>query len=455
MTPPSVPTADLPSEPSDSDAVVGALPAVADGGAPSLGGGGQAPAAPAPRIPRRWLWAGVGLSVVAVLAGLLFIPTPYYLFQPGSVRPAETQIVVSGAPSFETKGDVLFTTVYVNQASVATLLRGALDDAVEIKSEDEVYGKEGRDKSRQENQQRMDLSKLIATKVALDYLGYPAEFTGTGARVLGVATDGGAVGKLKVGDVITSVAGHDVTLPSDIHAALTDKVPGDVVAVTARRGTGGSASMVDTTITLGAAPSVDGSESTDTTPTPASTVPASTVPASTGPASTGPASTVPADVAAPNASTPATTTPSTTPATPAKQLRPVLGISVEPADPSVKSSVQVAIDSGDVTGPSAGLAWTLAVVDRMTPDSLTDGKNVAVTGEILADGSVGPIGGIVQKVAAVKRAGVKTFLYPASTPADEQRQMREVAGNGLRLVPVATLAEAVDALHPGGVRKPS
>ena len=67
--------------------------------------------------------------------------------------------------------------------------------------------------------------------------------------------------------------------------------------------------------------------------------------------------------------------------------------------------------------------------------------------------SPGPIGGIVQKVAAVKRAGVRTFLYPEATPDDEERQMREVAGGGVRLVPVKTLDDAVVALHPGGVRR--
>ena len=54
-----------------------------------------------------------------------------------------------------------------------------------MESEEEVYGPEGRDASKKANQQRMDLSKLIATKVALNYLGYPAEFTGN----LGAASD--------------------------------------------------------------------------------------------------------------------------------------------------------------------------------------------------------------------------------------------------------------------------
>ncbi|UDY34868.1 YlbL family protein [Dermatobacter hominis] len=406
MTSPSVSTAEPPSEP-DVDAV-------------EL-------EARRRRRRRRWVWGGVGLVVLAVIAGVLFIPTPYYLFQPGSVRPAETRIDVTGAESYETDGDVLFTTVYVDQATLATLLRGVLDDAVEVKTEEEVYGPDGRDASRQVNQQRMDLSKLIATKVGLEYLGYPAEFTARGARVLGVNEEGGSVGKLRVGDVITSIDGHEVQLPGDIQVGLQGKAPGDVVTVTARRGDGDDAATVEEQITLGAAPTEDdaGTSTTQSTTT-----------------TTAPATGAPADAAAP-----------TTTMAPRAE-RPVLGVSVEPADPSVESPVHVAIDSGDVTGPSAGLAWALAVVDRLTPESLTDGTDVAVTGEILSDGTVGPIGGIVQKVAAVKRAGVSTFLYPASTDEAEQRAMREVAGDDVRLVPVGTLKEAVEALHPGGVQKP-
>ena len=52
----------------------------------------------------------------------------------------------------------------------------------------------------------------------------------------------------------------------------------------------------------------------------------------------------------------------------------------------------VTVDSGRVLGPSAGLAFTLSILDLLTPGELTGGGRVAVTGEILPDGSIGPIG---------------------------------------------------------------
>lgn len=449
MSNPSVPS--VGDGPHHGDAAEDLLPEngnVGSGGeAVDPSGDGAASAGSAPRSRRRrWIWTAVVLSVLAVLVGVAFIPTPYYLFQPGSVRPAETRIDVTGASAYETKGDVLFTTVYVDQASLALLARGWLDDAVEIRTEEEVYGPEGRDASRKANQQRMDLSKLIATKVALDYLGQPAEFTAHGARVLGLAKDGPSVGKLRVGDVITSVDGHEISLPADIQEALAGRSPGEVVPVVAERGDGKATKTVEETITLGSARSADDSGATSTTSTPERSG------APSGPATDhvvdGTDGTDGTD--GPGEADAGGTGAGTSDAAP--RTRPILGVSVEPHDPSVSSPVHVEIDSGDVTGPSAGLAWSLAVVDRLTPGSLTDGRDVAVTGEILSDGSVGPIGGIVQKVAAVKRAGVHKFLYPASTEDAEQRQMRRLAGDEVELVPVATLAEAVEALHPGGVR---
>ncbi|GAA3834821.1 YlbL family protein [Nocardioides panacisoli] len=71
-----------------------------------------------------------------------------------------------------------------------------------------------------------------------------------------------------------------------------------------------------------------------------------------------------------------------------------------------------------IGGPSAGLMFSLAVYDTLTPGSLTGGHAIAGTGEIEPDGSVGPIGGIQQKIAAADDAGVELFFVPPDNCED-------------------------------------
>ena len=102
--------------------------------------------------------------------------------------------------------------------------------------------------------------------------------------------------------------------------------------------------------------------------------------------------------------------------------------------------VNVTVNSGDIGGPSAGLAFTLGILDLMTPGDLTGGHEVAATGTIDADGTVGPIGGIETKVLTVSRAHVKYFIVPAGDNADAARVK---APKDVQIVPVHNLDEAL------------
>lgn len=108
--------------------------------------------------------------------------------------------------------------------------------------------------------------------------------------------------------------------------------------------------------------------------------------------------------------------------------------------------VQVVIDSGRIGGNSAGLAFTLAILDELTPGELTGGSKVAVTGAIDLDGTVQPIGGVEQKVVAARRAGASLIVVPK---ADEAAATAKAAGK-LRVVSVANLQEALDVLSSLG-----
>jgi len=96
----------------------------------------------------------------------------------------------------------------------------------------------------------------------------------------------------------------------------------------------------------------------------------------------------------------------------------------------------------DVGGPSAGLIFATGIVDKLTPTDLTDGKSVAGTGTITPDGSVGPIGGIRQKLAGARADGAELFLMPAQHCAEAQGYIPD----GLTVVPVSTLSEAIGEL---------
>jgi PDZ domain-containing protein len=107
---------------------------------------------------------------------------------------------------------------------------------------------------------------------------------------------------------------------------------------------------------------------------------------------------------------------------------------------------KVSIDTTGVGGPSAGLAFTLALIDELTPGELTGGQNVAVTGTIGIDGTVGDVGGVAQKTAAVRKAGAKLFLVPPGEFAEAKAH----AGKSLKVVQVTTLADALAALAANG-----
>lgn len=128
-------------------------------------------------------------------------------------------------------------------------------------------------------------------------------------------------------------------------------------------------------------------------------------------------------------------------ARPEEPGRALMGVGVEQAA-DIELPVDVRIETGDVGGPSAGLAFALDVVDEAGHD-LDGGNKVAVTGEIGLDGSVAPVGGLEQKTIGARRSGVDVFLVPAGENAAEARKF---AGD-MRVVPVRDFQQALRALE--------
>lgn len=109
--------------------------------------------------------------------------------------------------------------------------------------------------------------------------------------------------------------------------------------------------------------------------------------------------------------------------------------------------VRVELRLADVGGPSAGLLFSLGIIDRLDGggrgEGIAGGRTIAGTGTIESDGAVGPVGGVPLKTKAAKRDGATVFLVPKAECADAQAQLPE----GMRLVPVSTLEGALDSLE--------
>ena len=118
--------------------------------------------------------------------------------------------------------------------------------------------------------------------------------------------------------------------------------------------------------------------------------------------------------------------------------RPFIGVLIR--EPDVKLPITVRINTGDVGGPSAGLAFALDLLEELGRD-VDRGYKVAASGELGLDGSVGGVGGIKQKTIGARRAGADVFLVPG----DNAREAERHAG-GLRVIPVNSFRQALRAL---------
>ena len=133
----------------------------------------------------------------------------------------------------------------------------------------------------------------------------------------------------------------------------------------------------------------------------------------------------------------------TTEAAPDDPDRAILGILIGPGY-EFPFEVQVGIDDS-IGGPSAGLVFALSVYDTLTPGALTGDNVIAGTGTIASDGTVGPIGGIRQKIFGAAEGGAELFLVPPDNCVAAMTV--SVDEDDMRLVRADTMHSAVEALE--------
>ena len=367
---------------------------------PVAAGPERPPPPPPSTVPRRhrwvpWLAGIVTVLVLAALTSAAFIHVPYVIISPGDATPLDASVLqVDGAETFPRQGDLLFLTVAVSNRdpNLYRYLFAKLDGDASVQKRQEIIGCAGYEESGRLARDQMEQSQDVAKTVALQRLGYAVPALPSRVQVIDVVCDGPADGRLQLGDVIVEVDGTPVTTAEDIRPLIVAKLPGDAVELTVER----DGTRADVRVVLGKRPRF------------------------------------PKDQPDPDAG------------------RGYAGI-VTQTDRRHALPVDVTIDTARVSGPSAGLAFSLAIIDDLTPGSLTGGRDVAVTGTIDEAGGVGAVGGVAQKTVTARRSGARLMLVPADEVADAKAK----AGD-MKVVGVRTLDDALRALAAtGGAEVPA
>ncbi|MDH3299988.1 MAG: PDZ domain-containing protein [Acidimicrobiia bacterium] len=339
--------------------------------------------AEARRSIRRWVFGMVGFVIAAAVAGGLLLDVPYVALVPGSARDTEPLLAIEGIDEYPSDGELLLLTVrFRTRPNLWEYLWLRMDDDAQVVPEENIFGDRTPEENREFNLELMNDSKRVAVAVALEQLGYDA-VQADAVVVQQIEAGEAAEGILEPGDSVLEIDGRPTPDTATLVEILGSHAPGDEIELLVQPF--GAEETRDVTVVLGDHPEKPG----------------------TG----------------------------------------FLGI--RPADRlkfNEEFDFLVEIDSGSVGGPSAGLAFTLAVLDQLTEGELTGGRAVAVTGTINAAGQVGPVGGALQKTAVVRDLGVDTFIVPEALGEDELAELVERADGEIDIVPVSTVEEALDAL---------
>ncbi len=335
------------------------------------------------RIPK---WPFVLAAVFMVIGIAIAIAWPikvaYYTLSPGPVYDTSDFVHVIGEDEV-IDGEMFFLTVSLREANIFEYIAAQVNPKIGVAPRQNIRptGVSPED-LRRENLARMQQSKTDAQFVALTRLGYEPTYIGTGALVIETVPDSAADGVLLANDIIIGIDGAQVAFRSDVIDTLADKEIGDRVVLTIQRilDESDDVAVIEVEIVLGV--HVD------------------------------------------------------------DPSRPMVGVLLDNNNPIIEFPVEVDMDSQNIGGPSAGMMFTLEIMNQLTEEDLTGGLRMVGTGTISHDGTVGAIGGVTQKVHAAIDAGAVVAFIPAGNYDDAVA----AAGDKIIVVRVETIDDALDYL---------
>ncbi len=344
------------------------------------------------------------ILIVTVLVAMVW-PMQRYETAPGRAEFVGSRLSVAGdqVVVYPPERGVRFVTALGTELNPLQAFMGWIDPFVNVLTCEERFGDCNPTQSRQVQLGAMANAKEIAAYVALSYLGFDTTFQEGPAQVAGFdpsvcpedAPPQRACQVLAVGDVITSIDVGDGPIEVDVISKLSEAL---------KNAQAGDIATLEVTPLTNNGPGIPTNIEVELIQSP--------------------------DDAS----------------------RTLIGFSARDTR-TVQLPFTVNFDTDDIGGPSAGLSFTVALIDSLTKGELIPSQGVAVTGTIQDDGSVGAIGALVQKSIAVKKSGAKIFLVPTAQGPDDIAAAQAAVGDAVKIVPVATLGEALEALvNFGGER---
>jgi PDZ domain-containing protein len=350
----------------------------------------------------------LALVVVVIAGGWIAarVSVNYYVITPGDATPVARYIEVPTADNHPLTGSILLTDVFVTPLNALSYLRYRyFDSNSEVISGPDLLGptpNEGQYLT--QGYLQMAQAQSFATASALTRLGYAVTATDAGALVYGIESGSPAASQLKVAQVITAINSTPTPTDCSLINALRGVAPGTALTLSVEQssinsvGTFVSGPVVQKSVTVG---------------------------------------TPPKNLAETGCGTPFKATA-------------YLGI-----DPQTQQDwhfpVKVTVHTQDIGGPSAGLAMSLGIIDKLSSGRLTGNRIVAATGTIDQDGNVGDVGGVAEKTIAVERAGATVFFVPSV----ELKTAESKASPQLHVYGVANLDQVLRILKRLGGNVPS
>jgi len=283
--------------------------------------------------------------------------TEYYFMSPGP--PYQWEIDYGNNDNYTFEGNLFQLTVRRDEANVFVYLWSLINESYDLYPREVILPDGVTPEELSEiSIQNMRTSENVAIAVALKNIGYEIESKGDGVAVVGLLDDSPVKDKLKKGDLINSINNTDIYSATEFISTLRTYSIGETVSIGLLREIEGIKEQIYIKTTLIEHVEYEG--------------------------------------------------------------EPMVGFLATTVNERFDFPFEIDIKTGNVGGPSAGLMMALNVYNNLIPEDITNSKIIAGTGTIEIDGSVGPVGGIKQKIIAAKRAGAELILVPVSNFEEAQ-----------------------------------